>query len=75
MALNPSLPMVPRYPVPPTKEQQGRTDKYIGTWLTGRKREDVVVASKASSGLGVDARMLACACAGTPLRRHEYAAA
>jgi len=36
------------YPVPPTKETQGRTDLYIGSWLkTGRvKREDIVLATK-----------------------------
>lgn len=36
------------YPVPPAKETQGLTDKYIGTWLkTGRvRREDIVLASK-----------------------------
>ena len=35
-----------RYPVPPKKELQGRTDKYIGSWLAGRTRQDVVLASK-----------------------------
>lgn len=36
------------YPVPPAKETQGLTDRYIGSWLkTGRvKREDVVIATK-----------------------------
>jgi aryl-alcohol dehydrogenase-like predicted oxidoreductase len=36
------------YPVPPTAETQGRTDRYIGSWLAGRRREDVVLASKVS---------------------------
>lgn len=36
------------YPVPPKAEYQGKTDKYIGTWLSGRKREDVILASKVS---------------------------
>lgn len=36
------------YPVPPKKELQGRTDRYIGSWLKGRNRQDVVVASKVS---------------------------
>ena len=34
------------YPVPTEAATQGRTDQYIGTWLKGRKREDVVLASK-----------------------------
>ena len=34
------------YPVPPKAESQGLTEKYIGNWLKGRKRDDVVVASK-----------------------------
>lgn len=38
------------YPVPPTKETQGLTDKYIGTWLKTwkHKREDIILASKVS---------------------------
>lgn len=45
------------YPVPPTAETQGRTDKYIGTWLKSRgKRDDVVLATKVghrgSRGMG-----------------------
>lgn len=35
--------------MPPNKEQQGRTDRYIGSWLAGRKREDVILASKVCS--------------------------
>ena len=38
--------MLYRYPVPPKKELQGRTDQYIGSWLAGRKRQDVILASK-----------------------------
>lgn len=34
------------YPVPTKAETQGRTDKYIGTWLKGRKRDSVVVLTK-----------------------------
>jgi aryl-alcohol dehydrogenase-like predicted oxidoreductase len=36
------------YPVPPAKETQGRTDRYIGSWLkTGRvARGDIVLATK-----------------------------
>jgi aryl-alcohol dehydrogenase-like predicted oxidoreductase len=37
------------YPVPPRPETQGRTEQYIGTWLskTGR-RNDIVLATKAT---------------------------
>jgi len=37
------------YPVPPRPETQGRTERYIGSWLrrTGR-RKDVVLATKAA---------------------------
>lgn len=37
------------YPVPPRAETQGRTEQYIGTWLsqTGR-RQDIILASKAT---------------------------
>ena len=34
------------YPVPPKAETQGRTDLAIAKWLKGRKREDVILASK-----------------------------
>lgn len=35
------------YPVPPTKETQGLTEKFIGTWLAKRgKRDDIVLATK-----------------------------
>ena len=36
------------YPVPPKKETQGLTDRYIGSWLKGRPRDSVVLASKVS---------------------------
>lgn len=38
------------YPVPPAKETQGRTDRYIGSWLKKGhvKREDIVLATKVS---------------------------
>lgn len=36
------------YPVPPSAATQGNTDRYIGSWLAGRRREDVVLASKVS---------------------------
>eukprot|EP00611_Tribonema_gayanum_P026740 TRINITY_DN643_c2_g1_i4.p1 TRINITY_DN643_c2_g1~~TRINITY_DN643_c2_g1_i4.p1 ORF type:complete len:419 (-),score=75.55 TRINITY_DN643_c2_g1_i4:183-1439(-) len=34
------------YPVPAKAETSGRTDKAIAKWLKGRKREDIVLASK-----------------------------
>ena len=34
------------YAVPSRKETQGLTEKYIGTWLKNKNREDVVIASK-----------------------------
>lgn len=37
------------YPIPPTLETQGLTEKYIGTWLKKRgRRDDLVIASKVS---------------------------
>jgi aryl-alcohol dehydrogenase-like predicted oxidoreductase len=38
------------YPIPPSKETQGLTETYIGTWLAKRgKRDDMVIASKVAS--------------------------
>ena len=34
------------YSVPGSKETQGLTEKYIGTWLKDQKREDLVIATK-----------------------------
>ena len=35
------------YPVPPRAETQGRTERYLGTWLARRgRRDDLVLASK-----------------------------
>lgn len=35
------------YPVPPTKETQGLTESYIGSWLSnGNNRDDIVLATK-----------------------------
>jgi aryl-alcohol dehydrogenase-like predicted oxidoreductase len=35
------------YPVPPKKETQGKTEEYIGTWLSqSNQRNDIVLASK-----------------------------
>lgn len=35
------------YPVPPKEETQGRTEEYIGSWLTARgNRDKIVLASK-----------------------------
>jgi aryl-alcohol dehydrogenase-like predicted oxidoreductase len=34
------------YPVPPRAETQGRTEVYLGSWLRGRPRNKVIVATK-----------------------------
>jgi aryl-alcohol dehydrogenase-like predicted oxidoreductase len=34
------------YPVPPNAETQGRTEKYVGTWLVKQKRDRLFVATK-----------------------------
>ena len=35
------------YPVPPTREKQGLTESFIGSWLKRRgKRDDLIIASK-----------------------------
>lgn len=37
------------YPVPPSGETQGRTEAYIGSWLTRRgRRDDLIIATKAA---------------------------
>ncbi|GAB4817654.1 hypothetical protein N2152v2_004700 [Parachlorella kessleri] len=36
------------YPVPTKQETQGKTERYIGSWLKGRRRQDIVVATKVS---------------------------
>jgi aryl-alcohol dehydrogenase-like predicted oxidoreductase len=36
------------YPVPTKPETQGRTDKAVAMFLKGRKREDVILATKVS---------------------------
>lgn len=35
------------YPVPPKKETQGTTDRYIASWLKQQKRDDIFLATKA----------------------------
>jgi len=34
------------YPVPPSEELAGLTEKWVGDWLQGRPRESVIIASK-----------------------------
>jgi hypothetical protein len=34
------------YPVPPARETQGLTDKYISSWLKDQKRDAIVLATK-----------------------------
>ncbi|XP_027166899.1 uncharacterized protein LOC113766942 [Coffea eugenioides] len=36
------------YPIPISKETQGRTDRYIGSWLKSQPRDKVIVATKIS---------------------------
>ncbi len=39
------------YPIPPDKEKQGTTERYLGSWLAkSGKRKDLVIASKVASG-------------------------
>jgi aryl-alcohol dehydrogenase (NADP+) len=37
------------YPVPPRAETQGRTEAILGTWLKGRPRDRLIVATKITS--------------------------
>jgi len=34
------------YPIPPTADTQGRTDRYISTWLKHQKRDTLTIATK-----------------------------
>ncbi|CAG9466509.1 unnamed protein product [Pedinophyceae sp. YPF-701] len=36
------------YPVPPTEDTQGRTDRYIATWLKDQARDKITLATKVS---------------------------
>ncbi|KAG7672021.1 hypothetical protein Ndes2526B_g07022 [Nannochloris sp. 'desiccata'] len=36
------------YPVPPSEDTQGSTDRFISSWLKNQRREDIVLASKVS---------------------------
>jgi Aldo/keto reductase family len=40
------------YPICPARETQGRTSHYLGSWLRGQRRQDVVVASKVAGRSG-----------------------
>jgi aryl-alcohol dehydrogenase-like predicted oxidoreductase len=48
------------YPVPPSKETQGNTDRAIAKWLKGRDRSDVVLASKVHDENGFDEAICRC---------------
>jgi aryl-alcohol dehydrogenase-like predicted oxidoreductase len=38
------------YPIPPSKERQGLTEKYLGDWMKKRgNRNDLIIASKVAS--------------------------
>jgi hypothetical protein len=34
------------YPIPPSGEKAGTTDKYIASWLKEQKREEIILATK-----------------------------
>lgn len=34
------------YPVPPEPSTQGATDRYIGSWMKNRNRQDIILATK-----------------------------
>ena len=34
------------YPVPPNAQTQGRTEKYLGTWLAKQRRDRLYIATK-----------------------------
>jgi aryl-alcohol dehydrogenase-like predicted oxidoreductase len=34
------------YPVPPNAKTQGRTEKYLGTWLARQRRDCLFIATK-----------------------------
>lgn len=36
--------------MPTKKDYQGATDKCVGSWLKGRNRQDVIIASKVPTG-------------------------
>ena len=41
------------YPVPPRAETQGSTERILGSWLRGRPRDKVIVATKITGPGGV----------------------
>ena len=41
------------YPVPPSAEKAGDTDRFISTWLKHQKRENLVVATKVRCSIGI----------------------
>ena len=42
------------YPVPPQADWQGTTERYIGTWLKGRKDRDKIILATKVAGRGRD---------------------
>ena len=40
------------YPIPPTPETQGLTEKYLGTWLQDKQRDQYIIATKVT-GQGI----------------------
>ena len=41
------------YPVPPSAEKAGDTDRFISTWLKHQKRENLVVATKVRCSIAI----------------------
>lgn len=50
------------YPVPPAEDTQGHTDRYIGSWLPARRRDDVILATKVLPRQDCSAAELVCSC-------------
>src|SRR3569832_957713 len=40
------------YPVPPSPQYAGRSEKIVGSWLKGRRRDSVIVATKVAGPSG-----------------------
>ncbi|AGP33925.1 hypothetical protein BE04_36180 [Sorangium cellulosum] len=47
------------YPVPTRAETQGRTESYVGEWLSQRPRDKVVLATKIAAGVELGKEVLA----------------
>ena len=52
------------YPVPPSPQYAGLSEEIVGRWLKGRKRESVIVATKAAGPSGGWFQSPTCICCG-----------